>query len=700
MKKAFCIISLHVIVFFSLITTNGAFSKSFRDYPSLNSKIIVTLTAPRYEIIETGEGNHVIRTPGSGYLMDPGNPKLPEIVKILPLPQNAIDTSLNVKVVDERSKFLKELDNIEPSPLLLLSSGSMHLVNWGKSKEIKNGKNLLVYGSSAGYPEKCIRILGIQNRKQTKYLRLAFYPFRWHPKTGELEIITEVKCVISFNEVNGNVGTSSLGTGTRSSSSPLISSSKEDTLKDSPAAGSDAHDYVIITSNAVVINSQKLSQFKFFKEAIGHSVLIVTEDQYQSLNGPPPNGRAEKIRQWLIDNYKELGIKYVLLIGDPDPSNGDVPMKMCWPRSHESNYKVTPTDYYYADLTGNWDIDGDGLYGEYPDDNKPGGVDYAAEVWVGRIPVYNNDYETLDRILEKIMDYETESQNTSWRKHVLLPAAILNFDQEPPSDLTRTDGAELAQKIIQDYLNDEGFSSYSLYERQGLQPSEYLPDSPLNHTNVIDEWVKGYGIVCAVGHGSETGIYRKYWNIDEDNDNVADSGETVFASYFKANDAEALDDNHPSIVYLCACNNGYPENSGNLGYSLLKHGAVATLSASRVSWYTAGWTEPNPNYADNMSLGYYYIKKVSQNLPCGEALAEVKEELVYNSSSIWINLQGFNLYGDPEMTLINTHSFCSGDFDYDDDVDGQDLARLASGGESVSVEDFSNQFGKSGCKNN
>ena len=41
-----------------------------------------------------------------------------------------------------------------------------------------------------------------------------------------------------------------------------------------------------------------------------------------------------------------------------------------------------PTDYYYADLTGNWDYDGDGFYGERGQDT----VDFTPEVIVGRIP--------------------------------------------------------------------------------------------------------------------------------------------------------------------------------------------------------------------------------------------------------------------------------------------------------------------------
>jgi hypothetical protein len=36
-------------------------------------------------------------------------------------------------------------------------------------------------------------------------------------------------------------------------------------------------------------------------------------------------------------------------------------------------------------------------------------VDFTAEVYVGRIPVYGTNYATLDSILQKIINYETAS---------------------------------------------------------------------------------------------------------------------------------------------------------------------------------------------------------------------------------------------------------------------------------------------------
>ncbi|RLB04248.1 MAG: hypothetical protein DRG83_05245 [Deltaproteobacteria bacterium] len=695
MRRFSCIVFLHLMVFFSLINITKASSKSHYSYHYDGSSIFVSFMAPKLDFIKTRKGTHRVELPDRSYLMDPGNPNLPEIIKLIPVPASRSLEVISIQIVRTKCEELKGFYEIEPSPPLLLSTDRGNILDWGKSKKIKHGKNILVYSSSRPFPVKPVKILATKTKRNSKFLRLAYYPVRYYPGNGKIEVVKEIQCKITL----GASETSDLeyqSTTVGETPQNESDSGTNPAPADIAPGGDTSYDYVIITSNAVVNNSTKLSDFVRFKEAIGHSVLVVTEDDYTSLSGPPPDGRAEKIRQWLINNYQNLGIKYVLLIGNPDPSNGDVPMKKCYPRSHESSHREALTDYYYADLTGNWDIDGDELYGEYPDDNKPGGVDYAAEVWVGRVPVYD-DYSTLDHILQKIMDYQTESGDLSWRKEVLLPTAILNFEQEPPDYLTRTDGAELAQKIINDFLESNDFTHFSLYEKQGLQHSTYPSDAPLNRTNVKDSWASGYGLVCAVGHGNATSIYRKYWSSDDNQNDTPESGETTTTSFFTSSDSRVLDDSHPSMVYLCACSNGYPENSDNLGYSLLKQGAIATVSASRVSWYTAGWTEPNPNYPDNFSLGYYYLKKLAQDIPCGQALALTKEEMIYNSPSIWLNLQGFNLYGDPEISLVTIHSICTSDMDGDGDVDGVDLAILAEKNPELDLSEFSEHFGKSSC---
>lgn len=158
--------------------------------------------------------------------------------------------------------------------------------------------------------------------------------------------------------------------------------------------------YAIITTNEILLNSSQLESFVAMKTHQGFRVKVVTENDFDNLTGQPPNGRAEKIRKWLINNYLELNIRYVLLIGDPDPDDptdptdkvGDIPMKMCWKNFSKHDLREDPTDFFYADLDSDWNADGDDFFGERhasdtPESPMPGtiNIDQFWARWEGKL---------------------------------------------------------------------------------------------------------------------------------------------------------------------------------------------------------------------------------------------------------------------------------------------------------------------------
>ncbi|MFC1871389.1 C25 family cysteine peptidase [Chloroflexota bacterium] len=559
------------------------------------------------------------------------------------------------------------------------------------------------------------------------------------------------------------------------------------------ANGGGTYDYVIITTNDIVANSEYLDFFIKMKENEGHTVKIVTEDDFGSLTGQDPNDKADKIRKWLKDNYVSLGIEYVLLIGDPNPDDtknpsdfvGDIPMKMCWPRYFRVG-DGAPTDLYYSDLTSNWDLDGDGFYHESLDYNNPtspnpspnpnsineeyfsvewsgyvqidhaqtnydfrvlsddgiritiggsivdlnalnkeglsyryvysdpvdnagripiklqfwektgdavcqlywkndadgdnykiipsdklytadsdsasGGLnakyynnekeddpegdwwldtpvytridptvdfiwgtgdigpsdpDYTPEVFVGRIPVYDNDYEQLDKILRKIINYETDPGDISWRNSILLPMV-----ETSPT----TFGGGLGEAIMTDAAIPSGSSYYRIYEQEdaGFTPEAIGPTIQ----KVRDEWINGYGMVTWYTHGWEEG--------------ASDVMDTA--------NVGALDDTKPSFTMQPSCHNAFPENPNNLAYSLLKNGAIATIASTRMTTFQFGsFASFNPVEYFSHQVSYYYTRYVMRdNMPAGVAYSEVvKYHKAPNANAI-----EYNLYGDPECQLF------------------------------------------------
>ena len=96
--------------------------------------------------------------------------------------------------------------------------------------------------------------------------------------------------------------------------------------------------------------------------------------------------------------------------------------------------------------------------------------------------------------------------------------------------------------------------------------STYSSDQELRGGTIVrDRWAANdYGLVLWWGHGSQT--------------TAAVGCETCWdGNLFSTSYTSYLDDDHPAMVFQCSCNNGYPENTGNLQYSLLKKGAISTV---------------------------------------------------------------------------------------------------------------------------
>lgn len=108
---------------------------------------------------------------------------------------------------------------------------------------------------------------------------------------------------------------------------------------------------------------------------------------------------AEKIRNFIIDKYATEGVDYVTLGAD----TSYIMERRLWAfdcaygMADENNI---PGDIYYANLDGNWNANGNELYGE--DDDE---VDHFPEVIVGRLPVYGSATEAT-AMVNKLIAYE------------------------------------------------------------------------------------------------------------------------------------------------------------------------------------------------------------------------------------------------------------------------------------------------------
>jgi len=562
------------------------------------------------------------------------------------VPPEAILDTLELTVEDTAVELLPGTYSLPAGAPDTASRDGELIEDWGvRGGSIAGGRNLDVYEADAFYPESPVEMLPYSQLRRWKFARVLFRPFQYNPVTGELRLVKRTRVTVSFEisgepAEGGEAGDASVDTLASTLFQNYTSGRAAYSGTAAARSAGQTYDYVIVTSNAVVGGSDYLPTFVAHKQARGHSVRVVTESDYLGVTGQAPNHRAEKIRQWLIQNHVAMGIEYVLLVGDPTPfekGEGDVPMKLCWPRRGEGSDEESPTDAFYADLTGNWDRDGDGTYGEWNDYALPGGVDFSMEVWVGRIPVYGGDYASLDGILRKIVGYENAG-NTGWRRNVLLPMSF---------GTTAYDNAMLGEQMRSDFLSARGFSSWTQYQQGSgacSLKSAYASDEELRGGSVVrDRWsANPFGIVAWAGHGSAT---------------AASVGATGCndGTLLSIVQNSALDDDFPAFTFQCSCTNGYPENPRNLQYALLRNGGIATVSATRVSWFNAatGYGQFDGS-STNSGIGYEYVDRLTQSMPAGQALFEAKLAVVPDlggRSSRLMNQFDFNLYGDPSLKI-------------------------------------------------
>ena len=596
---------------------------------SLAGEIKIKIPISTVTVSEDNEGNAKYSGKNVQYLIQSGEPMIPyQVIKVLLPPDADLNTVSgtidNIKVEELTGEW-----EVRPKPPEAIWDGKKVITIWPKGKTIVNGYDINVYEKNVLFPENLIGTITVGQTRRWRMVDIPIALYKFNPVAKKLLRLVEGELIVEFTidptvisglkertGIPDRIGEDSVKklTVNFNEVSPVYEKIFPQSLTPQQIGG-----YAIITTNNVKFGSSELQNFVSSKEMRGFTVEVVTEDAW---GGGTGDTAAENIRNWLSNNYENKNIEYVLLIGNPNPNSGDIPMKMLWPRSGSPEYRESPSDYYYADLTGNWDLDGDGLYGEEIDDFGTGGVDRNWDVLVGRIPYYGN-MNDLDAILAKIIAYENETSNEAvWRQNVLLPME--------PSD-SNTPGYHLGEAIKDDtVVPKDNWNYHRVYDEDyGLiPPSETYP---CDCDNVTNAWNSSqFGAIFWWTHGSSQSA----------------------AQIMDLSHAATLDDSYPGFTFQASCNNSYPEVTDNLSYSLLRNGCIGTIGATRVSWYYPGQTNFIGS-TSNAGMTYEYAKRlIEKEMDSGHALYEMKQVLI---PGIWMNFTVFNIYGDPSTGLFTAY---------------------------------------------
>lgn len=637
-----------------------------------------TFVAPDYQVTTGEAGFTTVKLDGFYSYGLPGDPQLPAAVRYLALPPFVPLESITLEISAMEQVDLPGAHSIQPAGAVLTNVGEGPVEDWGaNAAAIVAGRNSAVYEADAYYPAAPVEIVSAGQMRKWRLVALRFQPVSFNPLSGRLRLAKQVNVTLHYDEAVAPTGATAelQDTLMDDRAATLVANFAEASgwysgeAAAQPVAGSAQPGYAIITTEQIAgAAGLALQAFKDYKGTQGFNVMLVTESQYGQSG---PTERPAKVRQWLQAHYLPDRILYVLLIGNPDPYDargmlnaqtgcvpdteiGDLPMPLTWPKGRATTTpcdrtamrQAYPTDHFFADLTGNWDRDNNGLYGLAADYDL-GGVDFLPEVYVGRIPVYQAAPQWADdlrHILEKTKSYETAT-NLSWRRSALLPMGFVD---------AATDSAQLGEDM-KGFLDLYGFNVQTMYLHGNKCDSIKTSTQELGPRAVHTFWKDNpMGVVAMGAHGNALlalfnqgcgGDRIEFFNLDADN----------------------LNDNRPAIVFLTACYNGQPddrEGQGankpydsngpgrgfNVAYALLRNGAVATVAATGLSNYVVGWTHPEPNDLDEFSFAYYFVENVVANVPVGQALFAVKGSPDKDVAAR-DNAMAFNLYGDPSLKL-------------------------------------------------
>jgi hypothetical protein len=345
-----------------------------------------------------------------------GKPAIPYKKMLIPIGDaEIVNITIDKRMTGDIPK-VKVLPGLKPLPV------GFSYVNWSNlySHLEKNFYiDPLLYYSNREFPSEFVQ-QEVVSFSGNRFLALTVFPFKFCPKNNVLRVF-DVHVSIEFTEPVS-----------------MINQSQVNLMFSDENVG-----YVIIIPSEF---SGAVESFAEWKEQLGFSVQITELEQiYGQFGG---RDEAEKVRNFINESYFTNGTQYYFLVGDCDVC----PAREVWDPVNVGmgcDNGTEPSDLYYECLDGDWDANGNSVFGEL-DDN----VDLYPEVKVGRIPV--NTTEDAERVLAMIRKTEESPESGEWIKNFLLIA---------PSAFTQGDGAAaLEEEIYQKFLAGSFFRTIRLYD--------------------------------------------------------------------------------------------------------------------------------------------------------------------------------------------------------------------------------------------
>ncbi|MBP9854299.1 MAG: hypothetical protein KBD53_05490, partial [Candidatus Omnitrophica bacterium] len=544
--------------------------------------------------------------PDTLFTHDVGRPQFPVKVINFAIDQNKKVVGIDL-LTDETEVVLGEF-NIYPAP---------ESTQVGEDAAFSS-HDPKIYASSESFPGKKIELGSTGFSNGTKIAGFLVYPLEYIPSQKKAILHTKMKFKVlladddSKNLVNKPVIQPSAQTrkviknwlskivvNPEDASANLSANHSEtENSKEGLANPMKSHDYLIITNNELR-DSGVFSHFIDYKTRRGLSVLMETVENINSTM--PGRDSPEKIRNYIKKVHEENGVMWVLLGGDTNI----VPTRLVRPEQ-------IPSDLYFSDLDGDWDLNGNSVFGENADN-----LDMYADVFVGRAPGENIAEMLI--FVKKILNYDILTPN--YFKRVLL------FGFKDYNDI----GGRTNDLIEQNILPEEVKPATKYYGRDIYGYHDQARAAINEGYHLINHIDTASSVIVPLGQNLRFGneIYSLLNNDDFDAFTNQQSPSIMTSS---APWAGAFDLQSPDAISERWINNPTGGGVAFFGYSRTVYtDSIGTL--------------------DKELYNALYAQKITH---LGQMLATAKAKFIPYISYFpnRMALLSFNLLGDPEMTVM------------------------------------------------
>ncbi len=377
------------------------------------------------------------------------------------------------------------------------------------------------YYNSEIFPENLLYDFADGQTGNKKIGYVSFYTCTYFPRLEEIQIPKYFDLIIELEDDNDQENFP----GNQVTNMILKSLNLSDNIRDGSIK------YLLITPEqftdeySELLNWRRVQGLETFLETVEN-----IETNYIGID------IQEKIRNYIIDIYETLGISYVTLGADVAfiPEREVFAFDCGYGGSWDEN--DLPSDMYFSCLNGNWNVNGNEIYGEEDDE-----VDYFPEVFVGRIPA--NTEEEVISYISALIDYES--------------GIIIDYNKAGGVSMALWTGSD--SEVCQQYIYNNYFPDF--YEINFLYGDENTTENAYQMLN------ENQNIVQHTGHAGTSTLSLQDGRIWNTNLNL-------------------LDNDYGGIFYSIGCWSAaidYNSIGENLVVSLDK-GMLGYVGNSRYGW--------------------------------------------------------------------------------------------------------------------